>query len=180
MTLKTNAVERALEAQVKQIFVDAGWGDYLPMSIKACETGGTVWRRGMPTGMFSVDVWGARMPVSRNREHMFRTKKDGSFSAETLTKIKEFAVRRIAIEVSQKAAEKARNVAINANAGVAEHLRRYAKEMTGSYYSDSVSQYGGYITEDSGVSGKVKVNVGNQILTSDQARKLFDLLATFK
>jgi len=172
----------SIEAEVKQIFIDAGWATAPHMSVKACESGGSAWRRGKANGMFSIDVWGARNTVSgRNtREHMFRTKKDGSFTAETLTKIKEFADYRLAREVAQKAAEKVRTIAINDNAVTAEQLRDYAKSKTGSYYSSYTSTYGGYITEDSGVSGKVKVNVGNQILSADQAKQLFDLIASFK
>lgn len=176
----TTITERTIEEQVKQIFIDAGWATAPYMSVKACESGGSGWRKGTPNGMFSIDVWGARGTQVRSRAHMFRTKKDGSFSAETLTKIKEFAEYRLASDTAQKAAEKVRTIAINDNAVTAEQLRDYAKSKTGSYYSSYTSTYGGYITEDSGVSGKVKVNVGNLVLDEAQAKQLFDLMSTFK
>lgn len=184
-TIINTVTEVSIEADVKQIFIDAGWATAPHMSVRACESGGSSWRRGVPTGMFSIDVWGARETYGSSRgqqprTHMFRTKKDGTFSAETLNKIKEFAVNRLAREVAQKAAEQVRTTAINDNTVTAAQLRDYAKVKTGSYYSSYTSQYGGYITEDSGVSGKVKVNVGNQILSADQAKQLFDLIASFK
>ena len=65
MTTTINtATEVSIEAEVKQIFIDAGWATAPYMSVKACESGGSAWRCGKPNGMFNIDVWGARSPLN--------------------------------------------------------------------------------------------------------------------
>jgi hypothetical protein len=176
-----SATEITIEAEVKQIFIDAGWATAPYMTVKACESGGSSWRRGTPNGMFSIDVWGARSPrATRSRDHMFRTTKTGAFAPATLTKIKEFAEYRLASDTAAKVAEQIREAAKKSNVVTAEQLREYAQAKTGSYYSSYTSQYGGYLTEDSGVAGKFKVCAGALLLNEDQARQYLDLIASFK
>ena len=175
----TTATEMTVEAEVKQIFLAAGWSSAPYMSVKACHTKGSRFSYGTPTGMFVIDVWGARAigGNSRSRAHMFRTTKTGVVPTE---KIREWAEQRLASGIAAANVEKIRTEARASNAAIAETLREYAKAKTGDYYSSYSSTYGGYITEDSGVSGKVTINIGNKNLTEDQAKQLLDLIASFK
>ena len=173
----TTATEMTVEAEVAKIFLAAGWNTAPYMSVKACHEKGGRFSYGKPTGMFVIDVWGARAINGNSRAHMFRTTKAGVVPTE---KIREWAEQRLASGIAAANVEKIRTEARASNAAIAETLREYAKAKTGDYYSSYSSTYGGYITEDSGVSGKVTINIGNKNLTEDQAKQLLDLIASFK
>jgi len=168
-----NPTEQTVDAEVVAIL--KGLGMACPMlSVKACYSGSSTWKRGYPNGMFSIDIWSLKRHGNyRDRGHMFRTNKAG---VVPVAKITEWAKGRLeAIDLAAKA-EKAQAKAAVSNEELAKRLRDLGNANTSKYFS---SYKGGtMISADSGVEGKVKINLGDLTVDEAQAEQLLSFMAT--
>ncbi len=172
--------EADVRKEVNDIITAAGVTGAM-FGVKAMESGNSMWKRGTPTGMFQIDLWGLRFNRnnSRDRSHMFRTKKDGTVPVDKITEFvaRSAAAQKAGAEALEKKAKATTNTA-DVHAAVVEHAkalfpRRY-------WYTDWRSKDGNFITNDTSVDGTLAVNVGTMYLTGTQAVALLDLLASFK
>ncbi len=172
--------ESDVRAEIENIIATAGINDAM-FTVKAMESGGSMWKSGTPTGMFQIDLWSLRFNRhnSRDRSHMFRTKKDGTVPVDKIT---EFVNRSVAAQKAGTEAlakkEQATKSTADIHAAVVDHAkalfpRRY-------WYTDWRNKDGDFITNDTSVEGKLAVNVGTMYLTGEQAIAMLDLLASFK
>jgi len=172
--------EADVRKEVEDIITNAGVTGAM-FGVKAMESGSSMWSRGKPTGMFQIDLWGLRINRhnSRDRSHMFRTKKDGTVPVDKIT---EFVERFVAAQKAGDEALKKKENATKSTADIHAAVVEHAKTLFPRRYwsTDWRNKDGDFITNDTSVDGKLAVNVGTMYLTGTQAVALLDLLASFK
>jgi hypothetical protein len=169
--VKVKAEAILSEMNVQNVFV------YVRERMKKAHT----WcrRADIPSGVFDVEFSGLQSHVNwkrrQPRDNFFRTDKNGELPVE---KIKQFIAKRVAEISAKQNTEKQNTEILIGNKDLHARVVKMAKDITGCLYSDFQSSYE-YVA-NLPIEGKLRVNIGPQVLTEEQAKALFELVASFR